>query len=739
MQESSNILISESASQKNYEAENVFRELKEATSSILKFVSYLLIILTLFFQFQFLLYFTLNSITNIYLTVSLIILFYYILLRFGVQSFLYILKCPLIGSLVFYGISCTQLRELLESLKQYINIYQDLKNNHITYKKGVMLSINDISDVINSYLAYFDEIKNNGKLTKPQSDLLQNLCLWMKNYEEYISTSIIDLNDDNEEKNEKEENEKNFIYYMRMMYNNSNDIIKILDNFICDNYQILSLRRIYNCFINNTFSSIEQFSILFHRKFNETMHSFITSDNKIIDYAIITYEKLDKIYKMKSINKNIKEKKGHIGSKNLIIFCSPNAMIYQIIIPEKFLCFLERGCDILLWNYRGYGYSTGYPTFKNAKTDIVELFDYIKKKGQYKRYGVFGYSVGGGSATFLCQKRNLDILICDRNYTNVSSIARSYSSYGEFLHFLSKILYFKYDYNVSEFIKSKNKKICKIILCDPDDEVIPNSASLKSGISKYIIKSYCIEKKLKITDNFLDLFLNLENKTNQKKEFMESLVYIMEIRKKFNQDPCLDLIDKNPNLNTKEYNHDKSHLLTTDESMGINEKKFKKMVIMTINNFFECFNYSSENLESFEFIEEKRLKIMHIETYFNNFFVWGSRANKQIKDDNESLNAFDAKNNFTYLINAVDYLNEFLNDKFVKSLINGEKNKEIYNHLLLIKNCFQILSHKTDFSMMLKKYNIGSLIKLDCGHNGMHSEEEAKALLDILINVDFIK
>jgi pimeloyl-ACP methyl ester carboxylesterase len=82
------------------------------------------------------------------------------------------------------------------------------------------------------------------------------------------------------------------------------------------------------------------------------------------------------------------------NSKNLLLFCNPNGMIYQLFTPDKFLPFLEGGCDILLWNYRGYGGSSGYPTFKNAKTDALELFDYAKKKYiNYNKFGVYGYSV----------------------------------------------------------------------------------------------------------------------------------------------------------------------------------------------------------------------------------------------------------------------------------------------------------------------------------------------------------
>ena len=731
MNESSKNLILE-PNNKNDNNESYSRESKEIFLLALKITSIILLSLSLIFQFQFLLFFTLKSIINdIYFTILLILIFYIILLRFIVQSFLYILKCPFLKSFCFYTISCNQFRDLLEVSIEFTNIYKKVKKQNKIFDQDDVLEINEISKIINQYLIILEEIKQKGTLSQAQSDLYEALTLWNKNYKEY-------KNKKSHNATEKKKNEnKNYMYFLGQMSYNSNQIIKILRNFICDNYQILSFKRLYNCFLSKSILSLEQYSILFQKKFNGTIYSFVTSDNKIIDYIIITYDRLNKVYKKSNNTKNTKKENNN--NKNLVIFCNPNGMIYQLYTPEKFLFLLEGGCDILLWNYRGYGYSTGYPTFKNAKTDVVELFDYLKKKNLYKKYGAYGFSVGGGSATFLCLNRNLDILICDRNYTDISAIARDINIFGELLYYLTKMLYFKYDNNVTEFMKSKNKNISKVVLCDPEDEIIPNSASLKSGISKYIIKEYCIENNLKITENILDLFLNIENNINQKNDFIKSLIYIMDIWIEFNKNPFKDLISRKNKSNKKEDKLDKSLLLNINENLEINNKNFRRKLINTIVKFFKCFNYSSENLEAYKELQEKRLKILHIDTYFNNFFIWGSISRKKIKDVDGFSNPFDIKNNSYYLNNAIDSLNEFVNDKFIKSMLNENNNKEKYNHMMLIKNCIQIFKNKSEFSEELKKNNIGSLIRLDCGHNGMESEVDKKNLIDILKNVDFIK
>jgi alpha/beta superfamily hydrolase len=52
--------------------------------------------------------------------------------------------------------------------------------------------------------------------------------------------------------------------------------------------------------------------------------------------------------------------------KNTVILCNPNAMFYQHMInsPHAFYLklFLNKGNNVFVWNYRGYGRTKGSPT-----------------------------------------------------------------------------------------------------------------------------------------------------------------------------------------------------------------------------------------------------------------------------------------------------------------------------------------------------------------------------------------
>ena len=725
MDESENILSPDSST-------NESKDIKDEKFIILltiKYISFGILLLVFLFQIESLLYLILSNITNdnTFLIYILVIFLHIALLKYIIQSFLFILHCPILKQICFYNIACRQLNELLDAANDFSKLFILLKNQIKPFNNNNKLFISEISKTINIYKIFFEQIKSNIELSKEQNILCENLCSWMKNYEEYKNNCYLN----NKEQDKKNENQ-NYIYYLRKINHNSKKIIKILNNFICTNYDLLSIKKLYSCFINNSFSSLNQYSLLFNQKFNNIYHSFITSDNKLIDYTIVSYDKLNEIYK-----NNDYIKKGENMSKNLVLFCNPNGMIYQLFTPEKFLFLLRGGCDVLLWNYRGYGFSTGHPTFKNAKTDIIELFDYIQKKYQYKEYGAYGYSVGGGSATFLSQNRKLDVLICDRNYSSITEIAKTIPIFGGILYYFSKLLNFKYDNNISEYIKSKNKNICKIVLCDPYDDIIPNCSNIKSGISKYIIKSYCIEKNIKTTENILDLFLNIENNKEQRDKFIESLLYIMDILIEINENPLQNLLAKNNN--NKEDNFDNSLLININDNNELNKKNFNKKLINTIISFFKCFNYSSEDLESFKYFSEKRLKILHIDNYFNNFFIWGTVSYNHINALNGFLNPFKIQNNIYHLNNALNILNKFLNDKFIKSIAEEDSYKMKYNNLLTIRSCLFILKNKNEFINSMKSINLGSLIRLDCGHNGLYSENDEKNLIDILEYKNFIK
>jgi esterase/lipase len=136
--------------------------------------------------------------------------------------------------------------------------------------------------------------------------------------------------------------------------------------------------------------------------------------------------------------------------------------------------------DMLCWNYRGYGFSKGTPSYSKLRSDVLELFDEVKKNNNYERYAVHGISIGGIPCCHLASHRKeIELLICDRNFGRIDNIVQSFP-YGKLLFKLYKLLLFQSTDNVENYL---NVKCYKIIMNDPKDTIVLDSCSLKTLIS----------------------------------------------------------------------------------------------------------------------------------------------------------------------------------------------------------------------------------------------------------------
>lgn len=54
----------------------------------------------------------------------------------------------------------------------------------------------------------------------------------------------------------------------------------------------------------------------------------------------------------------------------------------------------------MLWNYRGYGQSTGTPSILKSQIDAYNVYEFYRGKG-YNIKVVHGYSIGGAAAVGL--------------------------------------------------------------------------------------------------------------------------------------------------------------------------------------------------------------------------------------------------------------------------------------------------------------------------------------------------
>lgn len=89
--------------------------------------------------------------------------------------------------------------------------------------------------------------------------------------------------------------------------------------------------------------------------------------------------------------------------KGVMILCGPNAAPYEIFsYTDKWVdYYLDNGINVFLWNYRGYGDSTGKITFDNLRTDAGLVAEHLKKEFKFNNIGVHGISLGGIPACYL--------------------------------------------------------------------------------------------------------------------------------------------------------------------------------------------------------------------------------------------------------------------------------------------------------------------------------------------------
>jgi pimeloyl-ACP methyl ester carboxylesterase len=134
--------------------------------------------------------------------------------------------------------------------------------------------------------------------------------------------------------------------------------------------------------------------------------------------------------------------------------------------------FLKKEVNVLGWNYRGYGKTTGQCTPYNIKADgesvLHFLLDDLKLKG---KIGVYGRSLGGVVATHLAATFTdiVHLLIADRTFGSLKDVStRKFTGAGT--RWLYDLITLKWESNNDlNFIKAK---CFKITTCDPLDDVV---------------------------------------------------------------------------------------------------------------------------------------------------------------------------------------------------------------------------------------------------------------------------
>lgn len=156
--------------------------------------------------------------------------------------------------------------------------------------------------------------------------------------------------------------------------------------------------------------------------------------------------------------------------KGLMLYFHGNAgslQRWEKIMEE----LLPLGWDILIFDYRGYGKSTGRRDEKLMFKDAHLMYDWAKKYYLPENIIIYGRSIGSAMASYLASEVQPPKLVLETPFLSMSALFYSYYP------FIPPIFSFKYQFRSDIYIQ---KVKCPILMFHgTKDRVVPYSQGIK--------------------------------------------------------------------------------------------------------------------------------------------------------------------------------------------------------------------------------------------------------------------
>lgn len=156
------------------------------------------------------------------------------------------------------------------------------------------------------------------------------------------------------------------------------------------------------------------------------------------------------------------------NERGVLLFCHGNA---GTIADRLFSIrqFHHLGLSVFIFDYRGYGRSTGKPSENGLYRDVEAAWAYVSTSRNIpaSRIVIFGRSLGAAVASWIASSSHPGAVIIESAFTSVPDIA------AELYPFLPARLLARSDFNnLERFAKLSTPKL---IIHSVDDEIIPIS------------------------------------------------------------------------------------------------------------------------------------------------------------------------------------------------------------------------------------------------------------------------
>lgn len=136
---------------------------------------------------------------------------------------------------------------------------------------------------------------------------------------------------------------------------------------------------------------------------------------------------------------------------------------------ESLRIFHALGLSVLIFDYRGYGRSTGTPTEDGTYRDALAAWDHLTRDRGIgaRRIVLFGRSLGGAVAAWLATQRAPRALIVESSFTSAPDLA------AQVYPFLPARWLTRFRYPTAEYLRAIRCPV--LVVHSRDDEIIPYS------------------------------------------------------------------------------------------------------------------------------------------------------------------------------------------------------------------------------------------------------------------------
>jgi fermentation-respiration switch protein FrsA (DUF1100 family) len=149
-----------------------------------------------------------------------------------------------------------------------------------------------------------------------------------------------------------------------------------------------------------------------------------------------------------------------------VVFCHGNAGNISHRL-DKLMLLRRAGASVLLFDYRGYGRSSGRPDESGTYLDAEAAYRWLaeQKKVPSGRIVIHGESLGGAVAMELALRRRAAGLILESTFTSVVEMCR------HFFPFLPAGLVVRFRYDTLSKIPKLSCPL--LVMHSPDDDIVP--------------------------------------------------------------------------------------------------------------------------------------------------------------------------------------------------------------------------------------------------------------------------